>query len=150
INLLRTRRCRRSVPASGPHPIGLRSAPAPPRRLRRHAPGGRVRARFAPTRRAMNYRAPVADIAFALKHAAGFAPALADGLYGDLSEDVVDAVLAEAGRFATEVLGPLNTVGDRVGAAFKDGAVVTPPGWKEAYQAWAAGGWNALAAPEAW
>ena len=52
----------------------------------------------------MTYRAPVADIAFTLKHAAGFAPALAEGLYGDLGEDVVDAVLAEAGRFATDVL----------------------------------------------
>ena len=90
----------------------------------------------------MTYRAPVADIAFALKHAAGSAAALAERLYGDLDEDVVDAVLAEAGRFATEVLAPLNTVGDRVGAPFKDGVVTTPPGWKEAYRAWAAAGWN--------
>ena len=87
----------------------------------------------------MTYRAPVADIAFALKHAAGFGPALADGLYGDLAEDVVDAVLEEAGKFATEVLAPLNAVGDRHGTPFKDGAVTTPPGWKEAYRAWAAG-----------
>jgi acyl-CoA dehydrogenase len=98
----------------------------------------------------MTYRAPVSDIAFSLRHAAGFAPALRDGLYGDLSDDVVDAVLAEAGRFATEVLAPLNTIGDRHGARFKDGAVTTPPGWKEAYRAWAAAGWNALAAPTPW
>src|SRR5207302_2117278 len=90
------------------------------------------------------------DIAFALKHAAGFAPALADGLYGDLSEDVVDAVLEEAGRFATEVLAPLNRVGDCEGATFKDGAVATAPGWKEAYRAWAEAGWNGLAAPALW
>jgi acyl-CoA dehydrogenase len=98
----------------------------------------------------MRYRAPVADIAFALKHAAGFAPALSDLLYGDLSEDVVDAALAEAGRFATEVLAPLNAVGDRVGTTFKDGAVTMPPGWKEAYRAWAEAGWNGLAAPAQW
>ena len=98
----------------------------------------------------MTYRAPVSDIAFALKHAAGFGPALAEGLYGDLGEDVVDAVLGEAGRFASEVLGPLNATGDRVGAVFKDGAVTTPPGWKDAYRAWAAGGWNAVAAPARW
>ncbi len=98
----------------------------------------------------MTYRAPVADISFALKHAAGFAPALADGLYGDLAEDLVDAVLEEAGRFATEVLAPLNTVGDRVGATFSNGAVTTAPGWKEAYRAWAKGGWNSLAAPALW
>ena len=41
----------------------------------------------------MTYRAPVADIAFALKHAAGFGPALAEGLYGDLAEDLVAAVV---------------------------------------------------------
>jgi acyl-CoA dehydrogenase len=98
----------------------------------------------------MTYRAPVADIAFALKHAAGFAPALSQGLYGDLGEDVVDAVLAEAGRFATEVLAPLNAGGDRVGVAFDDGAVTMPPGWRDAYQAWAAAGWNGLAAPAQW
>jgi acyl-CoA dehydrogenase len=98
----------------------------------------------------MTYQAPVADIAFALKHAAGFGTALAEHIYGDLAGDLVDAVLAEAGRFATEVLAPLNAIGDRVGATFKDGAVATPPGWKEAYRAWTAGGWNGLAAPAQW
>ena len=98
----------------------------------------------------MTYRAPVPDIAFTLKHAAGFAPALAEGLYGDLTEDVVDAVLVEAGRFATDVIAPLNTVGDRQGAQFKDGAVTTPNGWKQAYRNWAAAGWNGLSAPMEW
>jgi 3-(methylsulfanyl)propanoyl-CoA dehydrogenase len=98
----------------------------------------------------MTYRAPVADIAFALKHGAGFGAVLAEGLYGDLGEDVVDAVLEEAGKFATDVLAPLNTVGDRHGTPFKDGAITTPPGWKNAYRAWAAAGWNGLAAPEQW
>src|SRR5206468_3365559 len=96
----------------------------------------------------MTYRAPVADISFALNHAADFATALADGLYGDLGDDVVEAVLTEAGKFATDILAPLNVIGDREGARFHDGAVTTPPGWKEAYHAWAEGGWNALCAPE--
>jgi 3-(methylsulfanyl)propanoyl-CoA dehydrogenase len=98
----------------------------------------------------MTYRAPVADIAFALEHAAGFGPTLTEGLYGDLAPDVVQAVLEEAGKFATDVLGPLNTVGDRHGTPFKDGAVTTAPGWKGAYRAWTQGGWNALAAPAQW
>jgi acyl-CoA dehydrogenase len=98
----------------------------------------------------MTYRAPVSDIAFALTYGAGFKQALADGIYGDLGEDVVDTVLAEAGRFATEVIAPLNVVGDRQGVQFKDGAVGTAPGWKEAYHAWAAAGWNGLAAPADW
>jgi alkylation response protein AidB-like acyl-CoA dehydrogenase len=98
----------------------------------------------------MTYRAPVADIKFALDHTAGFASALGEGLYGDLTDDVVEAVLAEAGRFADEVIAPLNTIGDRQGARFNDGAVVMPPGWKEAYRAWTQAGWNGLASPAQW
>src|SRR5216683_6507150 len=98
----------------------------------------------------MTYRAPVADIAFALKHSAGFAPALGEGLFGDLAEDLVEAVLAEAGKFATDIIAPLNVVGDRNGTPFAAGAVTTPPGWKEAYRAWAEAGWNGLAAPAQW
>ncbi len=98
----------------------------------------------------MTYRAPVSDIAFALKHAAGLKSAIAEGLYGDLDEETVDAVLAEAGRFASDVIAPLNSVGDKFGTPFKDGAVTTPPGWKEAYTAWAAAGWNGVAAPAEW
>src|SRR3979411_3483902 len=90
----------------------------------------------------MTYRAPVADILFTLKHATGFAPAWAAGLYGDLTEDVVDAVLAEAGRFASDVLAPLNAAGDRHGTPFRDGVVTTPPGWRQAYRGWAAAGRN--------
>ena len=56
----------------------------------------------------MAYRAPVEDIIFTLKYAAGFAKARADGLYEDLGDDLLDAVLGEAGRFASEVLAPLN------------------------------------------
>ena len=95
----------------------------------------------------MTYRAPVADIAFALKHAAGLRAALKEGLYGDLDEEMVDQVLEEAGRFAGDVIAPLNRVGDKSGTPFKDGAVTMPPGWKEAYTAWAAAGWNGLAGP---
>jgi alkylation response protein AidB-like acyl-CoA dehydrogenase len=98
----------------------------------------------------MSYRAPVADIAFTLKHSAGLKRAMDEGLYGDLTEDVVDAVLEEAGKFASTVIAPLNTVGDKLGTPFKDGAVTMPPGWKEAYTAWAQGGWNGLAASEHW
>ena len=83
----------------------------------------------------MTYRAPVADIAFALKHGAGLGPRLAQG--GELSADDVDAVLEEAGRFATDVLAPLNVVGDRHGTPFKDGVITMPPGWKDAYRGWA-------------
>jgi acyl-CoA dehydrogenase len=98
----------------------------------------------------MAYRAPVSDIAFALKHAAGLKTAIAEGLYGDLDEETVDSVLEEAGRFASDVIAPLNAVGDKFGTPFKDGNVATPPGWKDAYTTWAAAGWNGLAAPADW
>jgi acyl-CoA dehydrogenase len=98
----------------------------------------------------MTYRAPVADIAFALKHGAGMAEALSSGLYGDLSADDIDAVLTEAGRFATDVIAPLNRVGDQFGTPFKDGRVTMPPGWAEAYRDWSAAGWNGLAGPAEW
>ncbi len=95
----------------------------------------------------MTYKAPLADITFALKHGASLTSAIEQGLFGELTLDDVDAVLAEAGRFAEEVIAPLNRDGDKYGTPFKDGAVTTAPGWKEAYKAWQAGGWNGLAAP---
>ena len=61
----------------------------------------------------MTYRAPVADIAFTLKHAAKLKRALAEGLYGDLAEDLFDAVLEQAGKFATDVIAPLNRLGEK-------------------------------------
>ena len=82
----------------------------------------------------MNYQAPLADMGFALKFGAQLLPALEQGLFGDLTMDDVEAVLTEAGRMAGEVIAPLNRIGDQVGATFKDGAVTTPPGWKDAYR----------------
>ncbi|RWE75857.1 acyl-CoA dehydrogenase family protein [Mesorhizobium sp.] len=94
------------------------------------------------------YRAPVEDIAFTLKHVAGLKPALDAGIFGDLGEDLVDAILTEAGRFASEEVAPLYKIGDEHGAVLKDAAVITPPGWKELYRRWIDGGWNALSGPE--
>ncbi|WP_127519620.1 acyl-CoA dehydrogenase [Mesorhizobium sp. Z1-4] len=93
------------------------------------------------------YRAPVEEIAFTLNHVAGMKTALEGGRLGDLSEDLVDAILNEAGRFATEEVAPLYRIGDEHGAVLKDGEVTTPPGWKELYKSWCEGGWNSIAAP---
>ena len=93
------------------------------------------------------YRAPVEEIAFTLNHVAGMRSALEAGRLGDLSEDLVDAILNEAGRFATEEVAPLYRIGDEHGAVLKDGEVTTPPGWKELYKSWCEGGWNSIAAP---
>ncbi|MGN6466114.1 MAG: acyl-CoA dehydrogenase [Rhizobiaceae bacterium] len=93
------------------------------------------------------YRAPVAEIAHTLKDVAGLKAALGEGKLGDLTEDLADAVLEEAGRFASEEVAPLYKAGDEIGAVWKDGAVTTPPGWKDLYARWIEGGWNALAGP---
>ena len=93
------------------------------------------------------YRAPVEEISFTLKHVAGLDRALADGRLGDLSEDLVDAILAEAGRFASEEVAPLYKVGDEQGAVLKDAAVTMPDGWKDLYRRWIEGGWNGLTGP---
>jgi acyl-CoA dehydrogenase len=92
----------------------------------------------------MTYRAPVAEMAFTMRHIAGLDRAIADGVYGDLSSDLAETILEEAGRFANDVLAPLNRVGDQHGSRLADGAVTTPPGWREAYKAWTEAGWNAL------
>ncbi|QKV18906.1 acyl-CoA dehydrogenase [Oricola thermophila] len=92
------------------------------------------------------YRAPVSEIAHALKSVAGLKEGLDKGLFGDLSEDLVDAILEEAGRFATDRIAPLHVPGDRQGARHADGAVTMPDGYADLYRDWAAGGWNGLAA----
>ncbi len=92
------------------------------------------------------YRAPLAEIAFTLKHVAGL-PQVRDA-YGaeELGEDLVEAILTEAGRFAAEEIAPLNKIADRQGTPFANGTVTTPEGWRDCYHHWIEGGWNALAA----
>jgi len=98
----------------------------------------------------VTYRAPFADIGSALKHATMLLPAIEQGLLGELGIDDIDAIVGEAGRFAAEVIAPLNRVGDTYGTQFEDGNVTTAPGWKEAYRAWRLAGWNAVTAPVEW
>jgi acyl-CoA dehydrogenase len=64
----------------------------------------------------------------------------------EASTDVVDAVLDEAGKFAAEVLAPLNSAGDEQGAQYSNGNVTSPAGFKQAYEQFVAGGWNGLGA----
>ncbi len=98
----------------------------------------------------MAYAAPVDDMMLALKTAGDLDAMIARGIYGALDAETVRAVIEEAGRFGAEVLAPLNTLGDRTGSKLVDGKVVTPPGWKEAYQAFKDGGWVSLPGAEKW
>src|SRR5689334_18241639 len=65
----------------------------------------------------------------------------------EVTEDVVDAILEEAGKLANEVLSPLNAVGDKTPAKWKDGNVTTPPGFKEAYRQYVTAGWGNILSP---
>jgi alkylation response protein AidB-like acyl-CoA dehydrogenase len=97
----------------------------------------------------MTYRAPINDMLLALNHGAGFEAAVKAGHYGDFDSDIAAAVLEEAGRFASDVLAPLNRIGDEHGITLDNGNVTTAPGWPDAYKRWTEGGWNAVSGPEA-
>jgi len=95
------------------------------------------------------YKAPTRDTRFVIneliglekfQHLAGFANA---------GQDLTDAVIEEAGRFVSEVIAPLNQVGDREGCTrHADGSVTTPTGFKAAYRQYVDGGWATLSGPE--
>ena len=99
----------------------------------------------------MPYAAPVRDHMFLLRdvldldrysNLAGFA---------DASADTVEQVLGEAGKFANEVLAPLNSVGDKQGCTWSpDNTVTTPKGFKGAYKAMVEAGWPALGSDPAY
>jgi len=91
----------------------------------------------------MTYHTPVRQIRFALE-VAGLSRLYDNPAYAELSADVVDAVLEEAGRFADEVLAPLNRAGDQEGAKLANGKVTLPTGFKEAYLGFVAAGWNGI------
>ncbi len=96
----------------------------------------------------MTYRAPINDMLLALNHAAGLKAAVEAGHYGDFDADIAAAVLEEAGKFATDVLAPLNRVGDQNGIKLEAGKVTTAPGWPDAYKRWTKAGWNAVSGSE--
>ena len=90
-----------------------------------------------------SYNAPVKDLQFLLHSVLKVTAADTPG-YGDLDEGFTAAVLEEAGKVASEVLAPLNPVGDREGCVLENGVVRTPTGFKAAFEAMKEGGWTAL------
>ncbi|MFZ1443924.1 MAG: acyl-CoA dehydrogenase [Candidatus Dechloromonas phosphoritropha] len=90
------------------------------------------------------YQAPLKDIRFVMQDLAGLDQIVSLPGYEEATPDVVDAILEEAAKFAGGVLSPLNQVGDRDGARWKDTIVTTPAGFKEAYRQFVDNGWNAL------
>ncbi|MBS1108478.1 MAG: acyl-CoA dehydrogenase domain protein [Anaeromyxobacteraceae bacterium] len=91
-----------------------------------------------------DYTAPLGDMRFILREIAPLEEINQLPGCGDVTMEVADAILTEAGKFATSVLSPLNPVGDREGARWDDGEVHTATGWREAYAGFTEAGWNAL------
>ncbi|MZR31940.1 acyl-CoA dehydrogenase [Sneathiella litorea] len=94
------------------------------------------------------YSAPLKDMRFVLDNIADLASLSKLDGYEHAESDVVDAVLEEAGKFASNALSPLNKSGDMQGSHVKDGVVTTPDGWVDAYAGFVEGGWNGISAPE--
>lgn len=92
-----------------------------------------------------DYSAPIEEIQFALETVGGMAdwPSLPG--FAEAGDDLVAAVLEEAGKLASEVIAPTNPVGDREGAVLTDGVVKTPDDFKAMHQAYVDGGWPTLA-----
>ena len=91
------------------------------------------------------YHAPLKEMRFVLTELAGLEQVSKLPGFEDAAPDTVAAILDEAAKFATEVLDPLNVVGDREGARrLDDGSVRTPSGFKDAYKQYCANGWNGL------
>lgn len=93
------------------------------------------------------YSAPLKDMQFVLRELIDLPGLLSLPGFESIDSDVLDSVLQEAAAFASDVLSPLNRVGDRSGSRYADGKVVTPDGWKHAYTRFAEDGWNSIACP---
>jgi alkylation response protein AidB-like acyl-CoA dehydrogenase len=92
------------------------------------------------------YRAPVADMAWLMTQVLD-APASWQAMpaFDGLDAGTAREVLEQAGRFAGDVLAPINAAGDREGCRWSPEGVATPPGFRDAYRAFVEGGWPALA-----
>ena len=92
-----------------------------------------------------SYAPPISDMEFVLNELAELESVAALPGLEQATPDLVSAILEESGKLTSEILAPLNQNGDRQGSRLVDGKVQTPDGWKEAYDAFIAGGWNGLA-----
>lgn len=98
----------------------------------------------------LEYRAPVADIEFVLTHIVPLEQVSKLNGFQHVDLETVGGVLAEAGRFFSEVIAPTNRTGDIEGSRLVDGQVQTPPGFRQAYATYLQAGWAGVHLPEEW
>ena len=95
----------------------------------------------------MSYQAPLKDMLFAMQELAGLPKVTALPGFEDYDIDTAQAVLEESAKFCEGVIAPLNWEGDKNPSSWKDGIVTTTPGFKEAFQQFADGGWQGVIHP---
>jgi len=96
----------------------------------------------------MSYQAPVKDMLFNIQHLAGLETLTQQvPAFADFGLDTAGAVLEECAKLTQDVIAPLNWEGDKNPSFWKDGQVTTTPGFKEAFRAYAEGGWQGLQHP---
>jgi len=91
-----------------------------------------------------DYVQPLKDMLFNIHELSALDRVLQLERFADFDKDVVDQVVEEAGKFAAEVLSPLNIPGDEIGCKVVDNGVVAPPGFAEAYGQFVENGWQSL------
>ncbi|WP_151669795.1 acyl-CoA dehydrogenase C-terminal domain-containing protein [Nitrincola schmidtii] len=91
-----------------------------------------------------DYNAPVKDMKLALNQVARMTELSSMPVYEDASADMVEAILDEAARVARDVIAPTNWDGDQKGVQLKEGGVVCPESFHDAYHQYAEGGWGSL------
>lgn len=97
----------------------------------------------------MTWRAPVRELLYGLTDVEHIDRSFAADAFPGLDGETISAVLDAGGRFAEQVIAPLNRGGDQTGPTFQDGAVRAASGFKAAYRQFADGGWNGLSASPA-
>jgi alkylation response protein AidB-like acyl-CoA dehydrogenase len=96
------------------------------------------------------YQAPIDDMTFSLNHVAALESVSKLNGYQHADPGTVATILEEAGRFFSEVIAPLNRIGDQQGSVLIEGGVKTPDGFKEAYRKYVDSGWAAAHMPTEW
>ncbi|MCI5096342.1 MAG: acyl-CoA dehydrogenase [Rhodobacteraceae bacterium] len=95
----------------------------------------------------MPYRAPVSDYEFLLKHIVGYEQVCGTDRFSEASDDMVSAILTEAGKMCEEVMAPLQRGGDLEPARLENGVLRTSPGFADGWKQISEGGWIGMSAP---
>jgi alkylation response protein AidB-like acyl-CoA dehydrogenase len=98
----------------------------------------------------MTYRAPVDDFRFVFEHIAGLPELLTLPAFSELEPDLIEAVLEENAKFASEVVAPTNWDGDQHPPVHANGVVKMPASYHHAFKQFVEGGWQGLRHPAQW